>query len=90
MFFPFNYISGNSLAQNREARIEIFKTDITDKRHAQVLVDEIQQAFPGYKANFDLWDCDNILRIKSTTIIIDPSALINFLENYGCEASLIE
>ncbi|MEI9917724.1 MAG: hypothetical protein WDO14_02860 [Bacteroidota bacterium] len=68
--------------------VEVFKTNVTGIRHARVLADAIRYHFEDYKVNFDLGDCDHILRIESTqTIAID--ALIIFLNNLGVEVELL-
>ncbi|ANH82104.1 hypothetical protein A8C56_14980 [Niabella ginsenosidivorans] len=46
--------------------IEIFKTDVPDKATARLLVRNLKSLFPHSKINFDLEDCDNILRIESS------------------------
>lgn len=51
--------------------IEVFKTNVSDSSHAAQLVDLIQECFRGHEANFDLHDCDNILRVKSSSGIVD-------------------
>lgn len=69
--------------------IEVFKTNVQDHNHANMLVDQIHKTFTDYKANFDLHDCDNILRVKCTNGLIQPSLLINLLENYGFQAEIL-
>ena len=44
--------------------VEVFKTNVERHDHATMLVDQIHQVFTEYKANFDLDDCDRILRIE--------------------------
>lgn len=46
-------------------RIEIFRTDVFDKAVARMLVKNLKRVFPRSKINFDLEDCDKILRIES-------------------------
>lgn len=70
--------------------VEVFKTNVKDNDYAGRLVDQIHRNFIGYKANFDLQDCDNILRIKSVTGVIDTNPLISFLGKFGCEAEVLE
>jgi hypothetical protein len=69
--------------------IEIFKTNVSSPDHAEMLINGIHQAFAGYKANFDLDDCDNILRIKSTTGSIRVSCLVDFLKDFGFHAEVL-
>ena len=47
--------------------IEVFKTNVDDRVQANLLVDQIHQTYSDYKANFDLEDCDKILRVASST-----------------------
>ena len=68
--------------------IEVFKTNVENQDHAARLVEEIQKNF-GYKANFDLQDCDNILRVKSATTSIESNCLISFLKDLGFEAEIL-
>ena len=69
--------------------IEIFKTNVPDSHQAKLLLDGIHHAFPGYKANFDLEDCDRILRIQSTAEIVDTCLLIAFLKERGVCAEVL-
>ena len=69
--------------------IEVFKTNITSKEEAEKIVSSIHLAYAGYKANFDLWDCDNILRIQSFTGEIRIDRLISFLAEQGCVAEVL-
>jgi hypothetical protein len=47
-------------------KVEIFKTNIQRKRTAAKIQMELLMLFPGSRINFDLDDCDRILRIEST------------------------
>lgn len=69
--------------------IEVFKTNITDTEKADWLVRCIQYAFPGYVANFDLQDCDHILRIQHSDGEVDAEAIIRLLGQYSFEASVL-
>ena len=69
--------------------VEVFKTDICDAEHAIVLLDQIHKNFQGYKANFDLEDCDKILRVKCTTGTIQPYRIISLLRDFGCHAEVL-
>jgi len=42
--------------------IEIFKTNVRNKTQARQVVDSLKAIFNGAKINFDLTDCDRILR----------------------------
>ena len=68
--------------------IEVFKTNINCPDKARQLVEEIQQTFTGYKANFDLEDCDRVLRIVSIDNCI-TTYFITWLKNKGCCAEVL-
>jgi hypothetical protein len=43
--------------------VEVFKTNVKKVNEARKLIDLLSQHFPGSKINFDLKDCDKVLRI---------------------------
>ena len=69
--------------------VEVFKTNVTDPDHADRLIDQIHHAYQEYKANFDLEDCDRILRVKSTSGRIQTSLLIDLLQDAGFRAEVL-
>lgn len=69
--------------------VEVFKTNVRDRNQADMLIDQIHRNCVDYKANFDLEDCDNILRVKSATGLIESSYLIDLLKNFGCDAEVL-
>lgn len=68
--------------------IEVFKTNVENYDQAIILLDHIHQTFADYKANFDLQDCDNILRVKSRSFV-EADCLINFLKDFGIHAEVL-
>lgn len=44
--------------------IEVFKTDVSDEKQASDLRHLLLRHFPTSRINFDLHDCDKILRIE--------------------------
>ena len=63
--------------------IEVFKTNVTIDQDAQMLLDQIHASYPQYKANFDLEDCDHILRVECKSGYVESSYLINVLDSFG-------
>ena len=57
--------------------------------HANMLIEEIHKAFAGYKANFDLDDCDRILRVRSTMGPVESYRLIHLLKELGFKAEVL-
>ncbi len=70
--------------------IEVFKTNVTDDEQAHKLVHIIHAAYPDYKANFDLHDCDNILRIECIDKPVNADRVIFLLQKYSCYAEVLE
>ena len=66
-------------------QVEVFKTSVDDRQQATSLAEELRQNLPTSKVNFDLEDCDKILRIEA--ISIQPSFIIEILKRRGfyCE-----
>lgn len=69
--------------------VEVFKTNVHDFHQAAMLIGEIQSVFSDYTANFDLEDCDKILRVKSARGTIQSSTLISLLKNFGFDAEVL-
>ncbi len=69
--------------------VEVFKTDVNSQDHADRLIDEIRHTCLGYKANFDLEDCDRILRVKSSSGKVQASLFINLLKDSGFSAEVL-
>ena len=69
--------------------VEVFITDVKDPGEAQLRVERIHAAFTGYKANFDLEDCDRILRVLSATGLVETYRIIGLLKELGCHAEVL-
>lgn len=44
--------------------VEVFKTNVSTRRYANLLLNQIHKTFTKYHANFDLDGRDKILRIQ--------------------------
>ena len=51
--------------------VEIFKTNVDDHSQAQQIIALLKHHFPAFFINFDLHDCDRILRVKGESIPIN-------------------
>lgn len=69
--------------------IEIFRTNITRQKDADKILNKIHSAFPGFEANFDLPDCDHILRIKSNDTLICHLTIIGVVKDLGFFAEVL-
>jgi hypothetical protein len=68
--------------------VEVFKTNIQDKDTAGKIREDLRRHFPGYKINFDLDDCDNILRVESELVV--PRAVADIMIRNGFECKVLE
>jgi len=69
--------------------IEVFKTNVTNKVDAAIIIAHIHQHFTSYVANFDLQDCDHILRIKSVNGRVKATSLIKMVNGFGFHAEVL-
>jgi len=58
--------------------VEVFKTNIDAGCEAEKITELLYRHFPGCKINFDLDDCDKILRIEG---LIFETEKIKFIVN---------
>ena len=79
----------SDLLDNRTTMIEVFKTNVDDEVAAFDIVEIIHAAGMGYRANFDLGDCDRILRVASAAMI-DNEVVIRIVRSFGFEACPLE
>ena len=69
--------------------VEVFKTDVRDRDQANSLIDRIHKTFINYKANFDLEDCDRILRVQSSAGSVRVTLLIELSRDLGINAEVL-
>ena len=65
--------------------VEIFKTDVSKKTKAKNILSILEKKFPHLKANFDLGDCDKILRVEGTIISVEKIISLMEKQTYLCE-----
>lgn len=65
--------------------IEVFKTNVQEAEQSQMLIGKLLEHFPDSAVNFDLEDCDKILRIHASSIC--HKTIIELLNSHGyyCE-----
>jgi hypothetical protein len=70
--------------------VEVFKTNVEDQRQASLLIVKLHQRFSNYTVNFDIDDCDRILRIECKHESVDAKAVITLLAHSGFYAEALE
>jgi hypothetical protein len=73
------------MAHTTTTTVEVFATNVQGQVEAAYLICLLKNAFPDYRVNFDLHDCDNVLRVEGKNV--DPAAIVRILkkENFSCE-----
>ena len=68
--------------------VEVFRTNVRSQSDANRILACIHKTFVLFEANFDLEDCDKVLRVKSAGVI-KSSCLIDLLERLGFDAEIL-
>ena len=64
--------------------IEVFKTNVTGTVHAKKIVNILLEHFPGNKINFDLHDCDKILRVEGKSFCAEKIMTLVIENGFNC------
>ncbi|UWY27563.1 hypothetical protein [Flavobacterium sp. TR2] len=66
--------------------IEVFKTNVQEESQCTIIIEKLLEHYPNSSINFDLEDCDKILRIHAQAI--SNTKIIDILNSHGyfCEA----
>ncbi len=64
--------------------VEVFKTNVHKISHANKLINLLLQQFPGNKINFDMHDCDKILRIEGQNFVTGKIIMIVKENGFAC------
>jgi hypothetical protein len=70
--------------------VEIFKTNVKNKQLANKVLKALQYSLPGCCFNFDLDDCDRILRAQSEGGLIEINMIIQIVEEHRIGITLLE
>jgi len=68
--------------------VEVFKTNVHQKRQAKQVEKHLALEFPQHAINFDLEDCDRILRVEGAHIV--PTQIIEALNQKGHECAVLD
>jgi hypothetical protein len=65
--------------------VEVFKTNVNEVALSEGLIRQVLSHFPDSRVNFDMEDCDKVLRVEAAHII--PEKIIEILNSngYSCE-----
>jgi hypothetical protein len=66
--------------------IEVFKTNVEEVAEAERIIELLLQHYPAGRINFDLQDCDKILRVVNDELCPEEITRIIETSGYQCEA----
>jgi len=67
--------------------VEVFKTNVEQPEHSEMLIDQITNQIPNSQINFDLEDCDKILRVEAEGV--SNQIIIEILHQNGYQAEVL-
>ncbi|MBC7848855.1 MAG: hypothetical protein H7Y31_03925 [Chitinophagaceae bacterium] len=65
--------------------VEVFKTTVEQPEQAKQLASILRDQFNKYRINFDLHDCDNILRVEAAEICVEQIIKLLSIHGHDCE-----
>ncbi|HEY1040387.1 MAG TPA: hypothetical protein VGF30_13320 [Bacteroidia bacterium] len=68
--------------------VEVFKTSVETRKTADELLQMLHSSFPELRLNFDLEDCDNILRAEGKHI--NSLEIIKLIEHYDHFCTILD
>jgi hypothetical protein len=68
--------------------VEVFKTNVRRPKQARILEGALTSQFPLIKINFDLEDCDKVLRVEGKKFA--PEKVIELLHSNGYFCQVLE
>ena len=61
--------------------VEVFKTNVQKINDSKLLIRKLLEHFPNTRINFDLSDCDKILRAEGENIL--PEKIVELVSSSG-------
>ena len=68
--------------------VEVFKTNVQKKTQSKKLLSVLSEAFPSFKINFDLSDCDKVLRVEGDNI--EALRIMILVKEYGVKCEILD
>jgi hypothetical protein len=68
--------------------VEVFKTNVQKKAQSKMLLCILSEAFPSSKINFDLSDCDKVLRVEADNL--DALRIMILVKEYGFNCEVLD
>ena len=68
--------------------VEVFKTNVQKKTQSKMLLCILSEAFPSFKINFDLSDCDKVLRVEGDNM--EALRIMMLVKKYGFNCEILD
>ncbi len=68
--------------------VEAFKTNVQKKAQSKMLLSILSEAFPSFKINFDLSDCDKVLRVEGDNM--EALRIMILVKEYGFTCEILD
>ncbi len=68
--------------------VEVFKTNVQKKIQRKMLLCILSEAFPAFKINFDLSDCDKVLRVEGDNM--EALRIMLLVKEYGFTCEILD
>ncbi len=68
--------------------VEAFKTNVQKKAQSKMLLCILSEAFPSFKINFDLSDCDKVLRVEGDNM--EALRIMMLVKEFGFTCEILE
>ena len=68
--------------------VEVFKTNVQKKAQGKMLLSVLSEAFPLFKINFDLSDCDKVFRVEGDNM--EASTIMMLVKQHGFNCDVLD
>ena len=68
--------------------VEVFKTNVQKKEQSKMLLRILSEAFPSFKINFDLSDCDKVLRVEGNNM--EALRIMILVKEHGFKCEILD
>jgi hypothetical protein len=68
--------------------VEVFKTNVQKKTQSKMLLCSLSETFPSLKINFDLSDCDKVLRVEGDNM--EALRIMILVKEYGFTCEILD
>lgn len=65
--------------------VEVFKTNVNKIETSEQLIQQVLNHYPHSRVNFDMEDCDRILRVEANMVVPEKIIEIVTANGYLCE-----